>query len=187
MGKYCIYCKADIDQNSVVDVCQRCGISVWGHKMFATIVENMQGAKEAGDLYQGSVTDAQSPDPQLAKKNNALSSIAQEALATQDENPVERQIDHVPEPSKNDIPSLAEPFSSPESLGPEKEVSPEPPQQTKEMSPDDSPLQSSPQSPQPNQPPQHPQPFEPQVRPDIHADSEEKRPASFFIDNLNKF
>lgn len=28
----------------------------WGERMFNAIVENMQGAKESGDLYQGSVS-----------------------------------------------------------------------------------------------------------------------------------
>jgi hypothetical protein len=56
MAKKCIYCKVEIDQNSVVDVCDRCGIGVWGEKMFRAIKQNMQGAKEAGNLEQGSIS-----------------------------------------------------------------------------------------------------------------------------------
>ena len=52
----CVYCKIQIPDNSVVDVCRKCGIGVWGEKMFNAIVQNMEGAKEAGDLYQGNVT-----------------------------------------------------------------------------------------------------------------------------------
>jgi len=55
--KRCIYCKVDIEDMSVVDVCNRCGVGVWGEKMFKAIVMNMEKSRDAGDLYQGSVTD----------------------------------------------------------------------------------------------------------------------------------
>lgn len=56
MVKKCIYCKAEIDANSVVDVCKRCGLAVWGEKMFRAIVENMEKARDTGSLDQGSVS-----------------------------------------------------------------------------------------------------------------------------------
>jgi hypothetical protein len=56
MVKKCIYCKIQIDENSVVDVCKRCGVGVWGERMFSAIIQSMEGAKKAGDLYQGSIT-----------------------------------------------------------------------------------------------------------------------------------
>jgi hypothetical protein len=70
MAKRCIYCKVDLSEESVVDVCRRCGIGVWGEKMFNAIVENMEGAKKSGDLYQGSVS--YSPDKKAAPKKSAL-------------------------------------------------------------------------------------------------------------------
>lgn len=56
MAKHCIYCKGEIDQNSVVDVCHRCGHAVWGEKMFKAIIENMEGARKSGSLEQGSIS-----------------------------------------------------------------------------------------------------------------------------------
>lgn len=61
MTKKCIYCKTDIDQNSVVDVCHRCGVGVWGEKMFKAIIDSMEKSRDAGDLFQGSVGDANPP------------------------------------------------------------------------------------------------------------------------------
>lgn len=56
--KKCIYCSIELNSETVVDVCQRCGIGVWGEKMFSTIIQNMERARDVGDLHQGSVTDA---------------------------------------------------------------------------------------------------------------------------------
>ena len=56
MVKKCIYCKNVIAETSVVDVCRNCGIGVWGEKMFNAIIANMENARDAGDLNQGSVT-----------------------------------------------------------------------------------------------------------------------------------
>ena len=55
MAKRCIYCKAEIDDTSVIELCERCGQGVWGKKMFDPIVNNMTQARETGNLNQGSV------------------------------------------------------------------------------------------------------------------------------------
>jgi hypothetical protein len=56
MVKKCIYCSKEISIDSVVDVCENCGVGVWGPKMFQAIKDNMGNAKEKGNLYQGSVS-----------------------------------------------------------------------------------------------------------------------------------
>lgn len=57
MAKKCIYCKTEVPEESVIDFCKRCGIGVWGEKMFNAIVESMEKSRAAGDLFQGSVSD----------------------------------------------------------------------------------------------------------------------------------
>ena len=50
MVKKCIYCKCDVAEESVIDFCERCGKGVWGEKMFNAIIQNMEEARESGDL-----------------------------------------------------------------------------------------------------------------------------------------
>jgi hypothetical protein len=51
MSKKCIYCKAEIPSESVVDFCEKCGKGVWGEKMFDVIIKNMEEAREKDDLF----------------------------------------------------------------------------------------------------------------------------------------
>lgn len=55
MVKKCIYCKSAIDDNCVIDFCDRCGNSVWGPKMLKAIKSSMEASRERGDLEQGHV------------------------------------------------------------------------------------------------------------------------------------
>ena len=50
MVKKCIYCKAGVSEESVVDFCEPCGIGVWGKKMFSTIIRKMEDARARDDL-----------------------------------------------------------------------------------------------------------------------------------------
>jgi len=52
----CIYCNSDVEENSVIDFCEKCGKKVFGDKMFNAILKNMENAKNKGDLNQGSVS-----------------------------------------------------------------------------------------------------------------------------------
>ena len=50
MVKKCLYCQAELDDTCVIDFCEKCGVNVFGRKMFNTIVQNMENAREKGDL-----------------------------------------------------------------------------------------------------------------------------------------
>ena len=51
--KRCMYCKCDLPEDSIVDFCMRCGYGVFGEKMYKAILQNMNEAKQRGDLEQG--------------------------------------------------------------------------------------------------------------------------------------
>ncbi len=55
MATKCGFCKTPLEDGQVFEVCETCGIGVWGKKMFVAIKSNMSKAKIKGDLYQGSV------------------------------------------------------------------------------------------------------------------------------------
>jgi len=49
MGK-CVYCKSNIRDDRALDVCDNCGVKVWGGRMFSTILKNMEDARSKDDL-----------------------------------------------------------------------------------------------------------------------------------------
>ncbi|MBU0958889.1 MAG: hypothetical protein KKB31_02980 [Nanoarchaeota archaeon] len=54
MVKKCIYCSVEVPDERVIDFCDKCGTGVWGDKMFKAIVQNMEDARERGDLRNSS-------------------------------------------------------------------------------------------------------------------------------------
>ena len=50
--KKCLYCQAVLDENCIVDFCERCGKNVWGEKMFNAIIQNMEEARENGIRFK---------------------------------------------------------------------------------------------------------------------------------------
>lgn len=50
MIKKCVYCRQDLQDKRAIDVCDKCGVGVWGHRMFNAILQGMNKADERGDL-----------------------------------------------------------------------------------------------------------------------------------------
>jgi len=61
MTKKCIYCKTEIDDDRSLDVCNKCGVGVWGGKMFNAILQNMENAKDRGDLCNSNISSNEPP------------------------------------------------------------------------------------------------------------------------------
>ncbi|MEK6883684.1 MAG: hypothetical protein AABY22_28910 [Nanoarchaeota archaeon] len=53
MSKKCVYCSNELNDGRAIDVCDRCGIGVWGEKMFNAIRSQMDDARQKGNLNQG--------------------------------------------------------------------------------------------------------------------------------------
>ena len=55
MSGKCVYCKIVLNDGRAIDVCDNCGIQVWGTKMFCAIKSEAACSRERGDLEQGNV------------------------------------------------------------------------------------------------------------------------------------
>lgn len=71
MVKKCVYCRQELKDERAVDVCDKCGVGVWGEKMFKAIIKNMENARATGNLFQGTVNE----DLQKNLKDNNFSSL----------------------------------------------------------------------------------------------------------------
>ena len=50
MAKKCVYCRLEILDKRALDVCNKCGVGVWGERMFNAILQGMNNADKKGDL-----------------------------------------------------------------------------------------------------------------------------------------
>jgi len=86
MANKCIYCNCGLEESYVVDICQKCGVNVWGGKMYSAIVQNMENAREAGDLYQGSVSEQPKREsPKTADKVPSLVDDSRKSVELKEE------------------------------------------------------------------------------------------------------
>jgi len=60
MVKRCIYCNYELEEDSVIDICETCMYKVWGEKMAGAIVDNMKREKANGNLELGKVGEKES-------------------------------------------------------------------------------------------------------------------------------
>ena len=65
----CLYCKCDLDDERAFSVCDRCGEKIWGKNMFNAIKDNMNSAKESGDLCHCNNTCNLSQEEQFKDKS----------------------------------------------------------------------------------------------------------------------
>lgn len=49
MGK-CVYCNGEVPAGRAMEICDRCGVGVWGPKQWENIKKTTDEAQERGDL-----------------------------------------------------------------------------------------------------------------------------------------
>jgi RNA polymerase subunit RPABC4/transcription elongation factor Spt4 len=55
--KCCVYCRGIVPEERAMDVCDSCGKSVWGEKMFRTIIDNTNSEMAKGNMELGRVSE----------------------------------------------------------------------------------------------------------------------------------
>jgi len=58
MAGKCVYCKGEVPHERAMEVCDRCGVKVWGAKMFQAILDNTNKEKEKGNMELGRVSES---------------------------------------------------------------------------------------------------------------------------------
>ena len=59
MIKKCVYCNSEIHDNRSIEICDKCGIKVWGNKMFNVIKKTTDNARDNGDLCRTNMNPEQ--------------------------------------------------------------------------------------------------------------------------------
>jgi hypothetical protein len=61
----CVYCNADVPVERAMQICDRCGVGVWGKKQWEHIKKTTDDAQDKGDLalYKGQEEDIQKNQP----------------------------------------------------------------------------------------------------------------------------
>ena len=53
----CVYCNAEIEDDRSMQICDRCGLGVWGKKQWEHIKKTTDHARDKGDLDFNSAKD----------------------------------------------------------------------------------------------------------------------------------
>lgn len=51
----CVYCKGNVPEERVMQICDKCGVRVWGAKMFEAILKGTNSEAEKGNMELGRV------------------------------------------------------------------------------------------------------------------------------------
>ena len=110
MVKRCIYCNYELEDGSVIDICETCMYKVWGAKMAGAIVDNMKREGEKGNLELGRVGDSGPGKNKVCEdlETEKIIEPVEEPLVTAIENldnlqSVEEVVEQLQEPGNNSI------------------------------------------------------------------------------------
>ena len=68
MGGRCVYCNKVIVDERAMEICDSCGVKVWGQKMFKAILNTTNDAKKNDDLCMTNTSQENFKDLELARK-----------------------------------------------------------------------------------------------------------------------
>lgn len=72
MSAKCVYCCSEISTDRTMQICDRCGIKVWGEKMFKAILSSTETEKEKGNMELGRVSEA---PINLSSENSKINAV----------------------------------------------------------------------------------------------------------------
>jgi hypothetical protein len=54
----CVYCKNEVSSDRAMQICDSCGVKVWGPKMFQAILDCTKTEQEKGNMELGRVSES---------------------------------------------------------------------------------------------------------------------------------